>query len=267
VKLTRLIVLFLFFPIIISGYLPDKGRESDSSSSYDASIASFSSQVFGLIRSEVSKPDYEVFKKAFTGFLNLKAENNIKKNILTIIDLSLSSTLDRMWIIDLNKMEVVHLSLVAHGKKSGEEFASHFSNSPDSHQSSLGFFITGGTYIGSHGISLILDGVEPGINDNARERAIVMHGADYVSRDFIHDYGRLGRSFGCPSIPLEDHVKIINLLSGGSCIYIHYPDHNYETESHMFDGETAFKGIYNFLNEWSGMFYTFSKIHSVSYNQ
>jgi hypothetical protein len=220
-----------------------------------------------MIRSEVSKPDYEVFKKALTGFLNLKADNNIKKNILTIIDFSLSSTLYRMWIIDMNKLEVIHTSLVAHGKNSGEEFASHFSNSPSSYQSSLGFYITGGTYIGKHGISLILDGVEPGINDNARERAIVMHGADYVSRAFIQDYGRLGRSFGCPSIPLEDHEKIINLLSGRSCIYIHYPDKNYLTMSRMFANEATLKGMHSFLIEWSGIFNSFSKIYSVSYNQ
>jgi len=258
-RFTRLIVLILFLPIITSGYLPDKGKENAVSSSYEASVASFSSQVFSMIRSEVSKPDYEVFKKALTGFLNLKADKYIKKNLLTIIDFSLSSTWDRMWIIDMNKLEVVHTSLVAHGKNSGEEFASHFSNSPSSLQSSLGFYITGGTYMGKHGISLILDGVEPGINDNARERAIVVHGADYVSRAFIRSNGRLGRSFGCPSIPLEDHEKIINLLSGRSCIYIHYPDKNYLTTSRMFAAETAVEGMYSFLNERSGIFNSFAK--------
>ncbi len=262
-----MLVLITLLPLIISGYLPGKSGERVASPSYDASIASFSSQIFNLIRSDVSKPDYEVFKKALTGFLNLKATNNIKKNLLTIIDFSISSTLDRMWIIDMNKMEVVHISLVAHGRNSGEEFACHFSNSPASHQSSLGFYVTGGTYLGNHGISLILDGVEPGINDKARERAIVMHGADYVSRSFIHNYGRLGRSFGCPSIPIEDHEKIINLLSGRSCIYIHYPDDNYQIASRMYANENTLKGMYSFLNEWSGMFNSFSRISSISYNQ
>lgn len=266
-KLIKILVLILFLPLIFCGHMTGKNSERVASSSYDASIASFSSQVFSMIRSETSKPDYEVFKKALTGFLNLKADNNVKKNLLTIIDFSLSSTLDRMWIIDMNKMEVVHISLVAHGKNSGEEFASHFSNSPASYQSSLGFYITGGTYIGKHGISLILDGIERGINDKARERAIVMHGADYVSRDFIHDCGRLGRSFGCPSIPLEDHERIINLLSGRSCIYIHYPDDNYQAGSRMFSAETALKGMYSFLIEWSGMFNAVSKVYSISYNQ
>ncbi len=266
-KLTRLIAPILFLPIIISGYLPDSGKESPAFSPNDASLASFSSQVFNMIRSGVSKPDYEVFKKALTGFLNLKADNSIRKNILTIIDFSISSTLERMWIIDMNKLEVVHSSLVAHGKNSGEEFASHFSNSPSSFKSSLGFYITGGTYIGKHGISLILDGIEPGINDNAREREIVMHGADYVSRAFIRNNGRLGRSFGCPSIPLEDHEKIINLLSGRSCIYIHCPDNNYQAMTRMFANDATLKGMYSFLNDWSGIFNFFPVVNSVPYHQ
>lgn len=266
-KITRLLLFSLFLPLIICAYLPDKTRESVPPSPYDASIASFSSQVFTMIKSEVSKPDIEVFRKAFTGFLNLKAGNNVKKNILTIIDFSLSSTLDRMWIIDMNKMEVLFTSLVAHGKNSGEEYASHFSNTPSSYQSSLGFYITGDTYIGKHGISLILDGVEPGINDKARERSIVMHGADYVSKSFIREYGRLGRSFGCPSIPLEDHERIINLLSGMSCIYIYYPDESYLASTHLFATEPALKGINSFLNEWSAMFNTFPQASSVSDNQ
>lgn len=254
VNLPKMFLLILLVPFIISGYLPDKEKDNTPASTYDATIASFSSQIFSMIRSEASKPDFEVFQKALTGFLNLKAENNVQKNILTIIDFSLSSAVERMWIIDMNNLEVIHNNLVAHGKNSGEEFASHFSNSPASYQSSLGFFLTGGTYYGKHGISLILDGVEPGINDKARERAIVMHGADYVSRSFIHNFGRLGRSFGCPSIPLEDHEQIIKLLSGRSCIYIHYPDDNYLTTSGMFSSETAIKGMYFFLNEWSGVF-------------
>ncbi|MFZ0280352.1 MAG: murein L,D-transpeptidase catalytic domain family protein, partial [Bacteroidales bacterium] len=147
------------------------------------------------------------------------------------------------------------------------EYASHFSNTPSSYQSSLGFYITGDTYIGKHGISLILDGVEPGINDKARERSIVMHGADYVSKSFIREYGRLGRSFGCPSIPLEDHERIINLLSGMSCIYIYYPDESYLASTHLFATEPALKGINSFLNEWSAMFNTFPQASSVSDNQ
>ena len=147
----------------------------------------------------------------------------------------------------------MHNNLVAHGRNSGEEYASHFSNTPFSNQSSLGFYLTGGIYYGKHGMSLYLDGVEPGVNDNSRERAIVMHSADYVSRDFIRNYGRLGRSFGCPSIPMEDHEKIITMLSGRSCIYIHYPDDKYQSNSRMFNTETALEGINLFLSESPGI--------------
>jgi hypothetical protein len=252
VKFTSLIVLSLCFSFIIAGYKPDKSIESVPGSSNAERIDSYCTTFYSLLRSGVSKPDYEVFKKALTGFFNLKAGNNIEKNILTIIDFSISSRLDRMWIIDMNKMEVVHVSLVAHGRNSGGEFAGKFSNSLSSYQSSLGFYLTGETYIGRNGLSLSLDGVEPGINDNARERAIVMHGADYVSRDFIQQYGRLGRSYGCPSIPMEDHEKIINMLSGRSCIYVHFPDDKYQSSSGMFTMETALDGMSRFFNFYPG---------------
>ena len=247
-KLTSLIILSLCLSLIIAGYKPDASKKALAGSSSAERIDNYCTAFYSLLRSEAPKPDYEVFKKALIGFFNLKAGNNIENNILTIIDFSISSRLNRMWIIDMNKMEVVHVSLVAHGRNSGEEFASSFSNSPSSYQSSPGFYLTGGTYIGKHGLSLCLDGVEPGINDKARERAIVMHGADYVSRDFIKQYGRLGRSYGCPSIPQEDHEKIINLLSGRSCIYIHIQDEKYLNSSGMFTMETALEGMSRFNN-------------------
>lgn len=247
-KLISVIFLSLWFPLIIGSYKSNNSNEHLSGSSGTERIESYCTTFYSMLRSEASKPDYEVFKKALTGFFNLKAGYNIEKNVLTIIDFSISSGFERMWIIDVNKMEVVHVSLVAHGRNSGNEFATSFSNTPSSYQSSLGFYITGGTYIGKHGLSLCLDGAEPGINDKARERAIVMHGADYVSRDFIQRYGRLGRSYGCPSIPMEDHEKIINMLSGGSCLYIHYPDDKYQSSSRMFEMETALEGMSRFNN-------------------
>lgn len=251
---TKLLVLILSQHLTGYSDLHEVYKVSDPASTYSATIDSFCSTVFGLLRSEVSKPDSQVFKKALTGFLNLKAGNRIKKNILTIIDLSLSCNLDRMWIIDVDKMEVLHSSLVAHGQKSGVEFASRFSNIPSSLQSSLGFYLTGEIFNSKHGMSLCLDGVEPGINDKARERGIIMHGAWYVSRDFINRYGVLGRSFGCPAIPMEDHEKFINLLSGKSCIYIHYPDNKYLNDSRMFSAETALHGMTNLLSELTGIF-------------
>jgi hypothetical protein len=265
-KLTKLFVLILAVPLISYRYVPDKITVSSYVSSYPANMDSFYSSFYMALSSDVSKPDYEVFKKALTGFFNLKAGNNIKNNLLTIIDFSLSSNQERMWILDMNKMQVVHFNLVAHGRSSGEEFASHFSNTPSSNQSSIGFYLTDGIYYGKHGMSLYLDGVEPDVNDNARARAIVMHGADYVSRDFIRNNGRLGRSFGCPSIPLEDHEKIISMLSGRSCIYIHYPDDKYQSNSRMFNTETALAGIYLYLSETPGIMDSYPEIRTIADN-
>ena len=248
-KLTLLAILLFFLTIITFGSSIDRSNNTPSPPAYNEKIESFCSSSFSVLRSESSKPDYAVFKKALTGFFYLKATNNIKKNILTIIDFSISSKIERMWIIDMNEMKVLHSCLVAHGRNSGEEFATHFSNSPASNQSSLGFYLTGDIYIGKNGLSLYLDGVEQGINDNARSRAIVMHGADYVSTNFINQIGRLGRSFGCPAIPMFGHEEIIKMLSDKSCLYIYYPDDKYQNSSGMFEAEIAFNGLSNFLLE------------------
>jgi hypothetical protein len=247
-KLTSLIFLSLCFSSIIAGYKPDKSKEPLSATSGTEIIDNYCTTFYGMLRSEGSKPGYEVFKKALTGFFNLKAGNIIEKNILTIIDFSISSRFDRMWIINMNKMEVVCQPCSSRTQQR-RRICGSFSNSPSSYQSSLGFYLTGETYTGRHGLSLSLDGVEPGINDKARERAIVIHGADYVSRDFISRYGRLGRSYGCPSIPMKDHEKIIKMLSGRSCIYIHFPDNKYQNSSGMFTMEPALEGITRFFTE------------------
>ena len=229
--------------LLILGFMPEKAEANTLVFPEDIKIDIICSNAYAQLRGEGSRPDYDAFKEAFTGFINLKAENRIKKYILTIIDFSISSRLERMWIIDIEKMEVIGHSLVAHGKNSGEEFASHFSNTPSSLQSSLGFYISGEIYYGSHGMSLSLDGIEPGINDKARERGIIMHGADYVSSDFIGKYGRLGRSFGCPAIPMKDHEKVIKMLTGKSCIYIYSHDQNYQQDSHMLVSENTHYGL------------------------
>ncbi|MGF1586215.1 MAG: murein L,D-transpeptidase catalytic domain family protein [Bacteroidales bacterium] len=209
----------------------------------------FYSWFYEGLKCDVEKPSPEALKRALTGFFNLKSNNSVKTNLLTIIDFSLSSNMERMWIVDMNNKQVIHSSLVAHGRNSGQEFAEKFSNISGSYQSSLGFYITDAVYQGKHGMSLRLDGAEPGINDNARQRAVVMHSADYVSNDFIRKNGRLGRSYGCPSIPLENHEEIITLLSGGSCLYIHFPCVNYEANSVLLQDDSALPGIQLFLSD------------------
>ncbi len=177
----------------------------------------------------VNKLDSEVFEKAFMGFTNLKKAGKVAEtaNLLTVCDFSLSSTKKRLWVIDLNSKKVLFNALVAHGKNTGEEFATNFSNTESSLQSSMGFYITESTYNGENGYSLKLLGMDRGFNDNALKRAIVMHGADYVSEDFIKSQQRIGRSWGCPAVSRELAEPIINTIKGQSVLFVYYPDQKY----------------------------------------
>ena len=157
------------------------------------------------------------------------AEKGLLKrpDLLTVIDYSLPSTEPRLFVFDLNARKVLFRELVAHGKNSGGNEASYFSNSPGSLATSLGLFVTADTYVGSNGYSLRLRGLEEGINDMAMDRAIVMHGAAYVSRAAIHALGRLGRSWGCPAVRKEVARKIIDTVRGGSAVFAYYPEKNW----------------------------------------
>ena len=165
----------------------------------------------------------ESFKMAMDGYFQLKEKGIIQKDILTIVDYSLSSNENRLWVIDLKKNSIIFQSLVAHGRNSGNEFAATFSNKPESYKSSLGFYLTGETYYGKHGYSLRLDGLDKGVNNNARDRAIVVHGADYVSESFIKQNGRLGRSLGCLALSQELTKEVIDTIKNKSCLFIYYP--------------------------------------------
>ncbi len=143
---------------------------------------------------------------------------------LTIIDYSKASTEPRMWVLDLENRALLYEELVSHGQGSGGNFATKFSNSPDSHQTSLGLFVTDSTYVGRNGYSLKLDGLEPGFNDRARERAIVMHGAPYVNDEISRGLGRLGRSHGCPAVREPIARELIDRVKGGSLVFAYYPD-------------------------------------------
>lgn len=174
---------------------------------------------------------FDIFNTAIQGYLRV---NNLeKKNIITIIDFSKPSTEKRLFVIDLEKKRLLNECFVAHGKNSGDNYAKTFSNEVESLKSSLGFFRTAETYSGDHGYSLRLDGLEKGINDNARVREIVIHGAGYVSEEFIKKYGRLGRSWGCLVLPVEISKDIIDKISGGSCLFI-YGDDVYYNENSAF---------------------------------
>lgn len=175
------------------------------------------------------KLDEAIFEKAYKGFENLKKEGKLPEGseLLTIADFSRSSNTKRLWVIDLVNKKILFNSLVAHGMGTGEEFAEHFSNTDSSHQSSLGFYITDATYTGKNGYSLKLIGMDKGFNDAALDRAIVMHGADYVNENFAVAHKRIGRSWGCPAVSRELAAPIINTIKGKSCLFIYYPDDNY----------------------------------------
>jgi hypothetical protein len=180
-------------------------------------------EVYNSLRTNsFTLPTMESFAKALKGFYILKEKGLIAKNYLTIIDYSLSSKVKRMWIIDMTENKIMMNSLVAHGKKSGVDYANRFSNTNESNKSSLGFFATGEAYNGKHGLSLKLDGLDNGINNNVRQRAIVIHGADYVSDNFIENHNRLGRSQGCPAVPVELSKKIIQIIKDKSCLFIYH---------------------------------------------
>ena len=143
---------------------------------------------------------------------------------LTVIDYSLPSTKKRLWVFDLRERNLLYEELVAHGSGSGADLATAFSNDPDSHQSSLGLFRTDSSYVGRNGYSLRLHGLEEGFNDMAYERAIVMHGAAYVSEDAIRQQGRLGRSWGCPALRAGIARDVIDAVKGHGLVFAYYPD-------------------------------------------
>lgn len=167
-------------------------------------------------------PDVAVLELALKGFNLMKENGHVKKDILTLVDFSSSSNTKRLWVLDLANQTVLYNSLVAHGKNSGDEFATKFSNKPESFQSSLGFYATGEIYHGKHGFSLRLDGLEKGLNDKARSRAVVIHGADYVAEKFIKQNKRLGRSLGCPALPQNLSKEIIDVIKDKSCLFIYH---------------------------------------------
>jgi hypothetical protein len=143
---------------------------------------------------------------------------------LTVIDYSKPSSEKRLWVFDLKSRELIYEELVAHGQGSGANMATQFSNEDESHRTSLGLFKTDTTYVGKNGYSLRLDGLDRGINDRARDRAIVMHGAPYVSQEFVKANGRLGRSWGCPAISDAVAKKMIDRVKGGGLVFAYYPD-------------------------------------------
>ena len=219
-------IFFLFVFVLLTSFsnLPNKPIDNFKSTATAKLPVSRAITTYNELNINSDKtPSFESFSIALEGFYKLKEKGMVTKDILTLIDFSKSSNTKRLWVINLTTNEVLFNTLVAHGRNTGEEFANYFSNKAESYQSSLGFYATAEVYTGKHGLSLRLDGLQKGLNDKARERAVVVHGADYVSESFIKNHKRLGRSQGCPALPVEMNEKIINVIKEKSCLFIYHP--------------------------------------------
>jgi hypothetical protein len=177
----------------------------------------------------------DIFELALKGLSKLDTAGKLQnRDIVSIADYSQSSNKKRFYVIDLKNRKLLFNTYVAHGRNTGDEFASSFSNVVGSYKSSLGFYVTEHSIIGSHtGFSLMIDGVEKGFNDNAVKREIIIHAADYATESFIKKYGRLGRSFGCPVLPPDVNKQIIETIEGGSCLFIYNPNEDYICNSSL----------------------------------
>lgn len=178
----------------------------------------------------------EALLYAYEGQQKLEEKGAVANpDILTVCDFTQPSDRKRMYIIDVKNFRVLMNTYVTHGRNSGLEYAEHFSNSPESLQSSLGFYVTKGTYFGKHGLSLKLSGQEKGINDNAEARAIVVHGAQYIGDQRLGS-AYMGRSFGCPAVPQQEASKVINLIKNGTALFIYHPSQQYLHGSTVLNG-------------------------------
>lgn len=189
------------------------------------------SMLVGNLAAEAADLDLQVLTAAVSAMQCAVAGGAAPAERLAVIDFSLPSTEQRLWIFDLTEQRLVLQDLVAHGQGSGDNLAESFSNIEGSHQSSIGLFRTQESYFGRHGYSLRMDGLEPGFNDLARQRAIVIHSADYVDPSWIEQYGRIGRSHGCPAVRPEIGGMVVDSLKGGQFMFSWYPDDHWLASS------------------------------------
>ncbi len=214
--------LFLLIPVVIDARVTEIKLEKIAENDLYA--------VVNLADTGLTK---DVFNMAIKGLKKLDTNGKLQNpNIVTIADYSQSSNKKRLYVIDLKNKKLLFNTYVAHGRNTGEEFAKSFSNVEGSYKSSLGFYVTEHPITGSHtGFSLLIDGVEKGFNDHAVQRAIIIHAAEYATENFIKKYGRLGRSYGCPSVPPEMNKPIIDAIKGGTCLFLYNPDKEYLSKS------------------------------------
>ena len=222
-------VIFLFFAIVLSLTAHAKNSAGQafahkSPQPLAKAVHTLSGNLTRALLKAAPNIDATALELAVTAMHCATAHGMSASQRLAVIDYSLPSTEKRLWVFDLKRRKLLYRELVAHGRNSGGNYASEFSNADGSHKSSLGLFRTLDTYNGSNGYSLRLDGLEEGFNDNARERAIVMHGAPYVNAKLARQQGRVGRSWGCPAVRSGIARQMIDTLKGGQFVFSYYPD-------------------------------------------
>jgi hypothetical protein len=221
----RKVIFYLFFLLIPA---VNNARVTEISS-----VEAVNEDIYASVNLADSGLTRDVFDLAIKGLNKLDTEKKLNNaSIVTIADYSQSSNKKRLYVIDLKNKKLLFNTYVAHGRNTGDEYAKSFSNVEGSYKSSLGFYITENPIEGSHtGFSLLIDGVEKGFNDHALQRAIIIHAAEYATENFIKKFGRLGRSYGCPSVPPELNKPIIDAIKGGTCLFLYNPNKDYISKS------------------------------------
>jgi hypothetical protein len=241
-KTTPVYIGRLIFPALIALLLPmlAAAKKKNHHFYYSARaaekrlIALEAGELYYTMDLEDSGLNEKALEYALLGYHHLLKRHALHKTtVLSVCDFSQPSSAKRMYILDLQNKRLLYRTYVAHGQGSGRVFANSFSNVPESYKSSLGFYVTRGTYVGSNGLSLRIDGVEKGFNDKAHARSIVIHGANYVSERVLHKYGLMGTTFGCPAVPEDMASQIIPVLKNGTCFFIYYPSRRYLSSSRM----------------------------------
>ena len=202
-----------------------------------AAVMAEAGMLYEVMDLEVLGLPKAAFEYAFKGYKSLLNKGLVaKSNIISVADFSQSSRNKRLFILDVEEQKVIMQTYVAHGRNSGAEYATSFSNASETHKSSLGFYVTKNTYIGQHGLSLVLDGVEKGINDNAEARNIVIHGAGYIGDQHLRANPFTGRSHGCPAVASKISKNIIKTIKDGSVLFIYHPTTSYLNKSRILNG-------------------------------
>jgi hypothetical protein len=195
----------------------------------NATVANFT--MAQAIKSNAPSLNSDAIKLGVEAYNHAEKMGMDKQKVLTIIDYSQPSSKQRLWVIDMNDGHVIYNTLVAHGKGSGMNYATSFSNKPNSDATSIGVYLTGSTYSGKHGYSLRLKGLDKGYNNNVYSRAVVMHSAWYVGKKFLAEHGRIGRSWGCPALSQQDAPKVISKIKDGTIMLAYSPNKNWEQHS------------------------------------